>query len=62
MRQFVFSCRVNLEGAPVTVTASSEEEALRKIKSHEWENIELCSASITDVRVDRLLAAEVSRE
>lgn len=62
MRKFVFSCYANLQGAQVTVMAASEEDAINKIGNLEWDDIELCSASIADLRVNKLLAAEAEEE
>jgi len=48
MPTFTIKCRVTLEGADMLVEADSAEEALRKAKSGDWDDIEYDFASVAD--------------
>ena len=51
MAQYIIKCRVVLEGADMVVEADSPDEAMRKAKTGDWEDIECDCASVAECDV-----------
>lgn len=51
MPGYLIACTVTLIGAQMFVEADSEEEALRKAKADEWEDVTYETAALMDLAI-----------